>query len=981
MSPPPTPQPGSPKALIMGDNVPAPTASNSNSDWLISLNIRSYNKNIEELISNLDSRPEVKIICLQEVWQNVDLGTIPSGFNLHFRERKECTGGGVATLLANGWSTAVRDDLSTFIEGQFESLALEAFSPTKKKIIIINIYRPPQGDLARALKELSQQVDLARRSKADLIIVGDFNVDVSKNNKARTELQHCLEALGLVISNKAPTRVTNKSSTTIDLVIGPRLVEVGTENWHISDHCTLLVPLCQAKRSPKVASDSLTISPHALICMANDISKLDWDSWCLSAVDSESATLDFLNTIEKIAKKYAKKSGSRRAALRQPWYSQEHRSQKLQLNKLLVKAHKSNQAFEAYTEAKRAYKKDLRTAKERYYLGEFQKAGTDGRKIWKLINSLLGRNCSMDEIGEIDTKNGLISETSAVGEYVNNFFSTIGDVLAAKLNTKGTNFKNYNPNVTSVELGTLTADVEEVGAAIEQLPPKTSFGLDYISNKLIKLSAHALLKPLHHLYNLAATEGRFPSALKVARVIYLYKGGKKQEVGNWRPISLLSCVGKLFEKIINKKVMDHMDRGELWFRDQYGFREGHSTSDAILKLVSNIQEAIHKQKYVVCIFVDVAKAFNCLNPNILKEKLSWYNIVGGASKFISDYLSDRHQVSQINGVTSSSRQVALGVPQGGAFSTTAYILYNNDLHLATNLKSILYADDTTLLGEFSSLDDLEQSTNLELEKIGNWFKANELTLNAKKSHAMIFVPPRKPVRKVNLSLCGVPLKVSSKINNYPVRFLGLQVDPSLSLHAHWETVKAKVRSGLFALNQAKHKCPKHVRLQIYHALIHSHLSYAGEVWPHLVNSTELKEIFVLQKKAIRIVAGAKYNAHTGELFKTFNIVKAPDIAKLGVLKLCARRKLGILPSGLESLWNCQASRSGLRRAVSRRTDLSSDTVINQILMVGQENADLIDGLGNSMAGIKGTLKKSITSSYTVDCSRKNCPECSPRVGS
>jgi len=424
--------------------------------------------------------------------------------------------------------------------------------------------------------------------------------------------------------------------------------------------------------------------------------------------------------------------------------------------------------------------------------------------------------------------------------------------------------------------------------------------------------------------------------------------------------------------------MSHMDSNEHWFKDQYGFRGNHSTSDAVLKLVSNVQESLLKKKYVLCVFLDVAKAFNCLDPEILKSKLAWYGVTGKANEFIGSYLSDRKQISEINGYTSSQQSVPLGVPQGGAFSTTAYIMYNNDLQNATKFNCVLYADDTTLYKEFSTLAELERFGNAELDQAALWFNANRLTLNAKKSHAMILTPKGKPVEPVSLNLSGVELKISTKKNNFPVKFLGVHLDPGLSCKAHINSMVSKVRSGLFALNQVKNFCNKQVRLTIYNALIHSQITYASEVWSFLASQSDMNRISILQKKAIRIVGGVKVNSHSSPLFRKFKVVQVKDLPAQTALKIQARKAHSAWPQGLAGLGIVDRQPEyNLRRVGARRTDLPLDAICNKLLTLWAEMPELT---GNSISHAKQLIKNHITNAYSDHCNILNCSVCARASG-
>ena len=345
--------------------------------------------------------------------------------------------------------------------------------------------------------------------------------------------------------------------------------------------------------------------------------------------------------------------------------------------------------------------------------------------------------------------------------------------------------------------------------------------------------------------------------------------------------------------------MDHMNSNRLWFENQYGFRPNHSTTHAVSKLITLIEAALSRKKYFLVIFLDVSKAFNCLPAELLAKKLDWYGLTGNIKNVIMSYLSGRKQISEVGSIRSTEAAVGLGTPQGSAFSTTAYILYNNDLPVATSLDCILYADDTSLCAEFDSLNELEVVANKELEKISRWFATNRLTLNAKKSQAIIFKPSGLAAYPVSLRLNGESLAQLGPGES--TKFLGIRIDQKLNFKDHIKTIGGKVSSGLFALRQASGLLNRPNKLLLYNALIHSHLEYGALIWGNLGTRTDLKRLEIIQKKAVRLVAGAHYNDHTGPLFKSLNVLKFADIPGYQAVSLYNHLGRGTLPYGVKRL--------------------------------------------------------------------------------
>ena len=268
---------------------------------------------------------------------------------------------------------------------------------------------------------------------------------------------------------------------------------------------------------------------------------------------------------------------------------------------------------------------------------------------------------------------------------------------------------------------------------INKLKNKTSYGHDSVSNKLLKLSKDILVKPLTLLINQTLSSGIFPSQLKISRVKPLFKSGDKSKFSNYRPISLLPSLSKIFEYAIFNQLFDYFTRNKLFCVQQYGFRAGHSTELAALRFVDQLVKQMDKKNVPISIFIDLSKAFDTLDHRILLSKLDHYGICGNEHALFTNYLSDRHQYVEYNDTISATNSISTGVPQGSILGPLLFLIYINDLPLVTTVFDMLkYADDTTLYCNISQNID-EFKINRELEKITVWLASNKLSLNVKKN--------------------------------------------------------------------------------------------------------------------------------------------------------------------------------------------------------------------------------------------------------
>ena len=260
---------------------------------------------------------------------------------------------------------------------------------------------------------------------------------------------------------------------------------------------------------------------------------------------------------------------------------------------------------------------------------------------------------------------------------------------------------------------------------------------------------------LCRLYNECIKTGKFPDVLKCGKITPIHKKGPRDDLTNYRPISTLPIFGKIFEKILYKRIFSFINTKVILSDTQFGFREYHSTSHAIHHSVNFIKQAHAQKMQVLGMFIDLSKAFDTIDHKILLQKLcSNYGIRGNAHNLMLSYLTNRYQYVKIGNEISDKLLVKYGVPQGSVLGPLLFLLYINDLHNIVNsqaekqrIKIILYADDTNIFISCKSAEDSITLANKILLKINDYMNANFLHINADKSCYMHF----PSVHKINAS--------------------------------------------------------------------------------------------------------------------------------------------------------------------------------------------------------------------------------------
>ena len=420
--------------------------------------------------------------------------------------------------------------------------------------------------------------------------------------------------------------------------------------------------------------------------------------------------------------------------------------------------------------------RNINEAKRSYYHETFKHFKNDIKNTWKTINDTLGRHKKESKMpNSMVYKNDTISDPIEIANAFNDYFINVGTNITLSNNDSNTFNKMayqkylHTPSDTQCKFVRITE--MDVLQLINNMDNKSSSGHDGISNRILKSIKNIICKPITLIINQMIETGVFPTSLKTAKTIPLYKKGDPHMPSNYRPISLLPTISKIFERVIYNQLYDHFIKNNLLSEHQYGFRANHSTELAAIRLVDHINHEMDKSHTPCNIYIDLSKAFDTLDFEILLFKLRFYGVTDTAFELMKNYLSDRKQYIKYNVHESYVMAIKTGVPQGSVLGPLLFSICISDLVTVSNkLNFFMYADDTTIyfnLEDFSR-DDVVNCVSIELNKVNDWLHENKLSLNIEKTKCMTFQRHQKKIEPMSFSINEVQIDNVSSF-----KFLGM----------------------------------------------------------------------------------------------------------------------------------------------------------------------------------------------------------------
>ena len=835
----------------------------------------------------------------------------------------ESTHGGALLYVADKLNnnTKERKDLNSILYKSklLESIFVEINNPGKKNIIVGCIYKHPSLDTEQFNDDfLKQLLEKLSSENKDVFLIGDFNTDlINSDTEPISSFLDTLTENLYVPHITLPTRITPTSSTLIDNIysntINFSLGISGNLMSAISDHFPqfLILPKEITQLPKKHNHFKRNTRNFDKVSLIADVINTDWPSVCAIDKNDPNYSFDMFDaTIIKIIDKYCPLKKVTKKEYKQqfkPWITIGICNSIKRRDKMLEKFIKENnvlkkqELYASYKSLRNTIVSLIRASKKNHYQKYFSDNSDNIRKTWKGIKSIINiRNISSSHISSLKVDKEISSDPNVMANCFNNFFSSIGSDLQKQIHFHGNDFSKYLVNPNGYNFFINPSDEIEIISLIDNLCSTKATGPHSVPSDILQLLKCNISAPLTAIINLSISTGIYPDNLKIAKVIPIFKEkGSMLQCSNYRPISLLSNINKIYEKIIYKRLYSFLNHHNCIYDLQFGFREYHSTNHALLSLTENIREALDNNSFACGIFIDLQKAFDTVDHTILLQKLNFYGIRGLSNDWFKSYLTNRKQFVSIDGFQSEIKSMKFGVPQGSVLGPLLFLIYINDLHSAIRYSLVHhFADDTNLLLKNKSLKQMQKHLNIDLKILQNWLKANKISLNAGKTELILFRHPNKKINyEFKITIDGKRLYPSDY-----VKYLGIIIDSFLNWHFHTNALATKLCRANGMLCKIRHYVSVNTIRMVYYGIFHSIMTYGSQIWGQFLNSN-VKRIANLQNKSIRIINFAHFRAPANIYYKANNILTLANIVKLNNFLLVHDHYHNKLPTTLKNIFS------------------------------------------------------------------------------
>ncbi|MCG8097314.1 MAG: hypothetical protein JAZ17_27465 [Candidatus Thiodiazotropha endolucinida] len=879
--------------LQAGDIETNPGPENVHDLSILHLNIRSIRSKLDFIIDNFS---DFNILCFSETHLDANFPSemlfLSNSYSVPYRKDRTNHGGGVMAYVNSNLLHVRRPELEIFCE---ESLWIEV--KVKNELYLIGLFYSPSTADTQFFNNLDLNIEKALELSKNLIIVGDLNEDLLNPNFHNLKDVLMINSMTNVITE--PTRI----HAILDPIIIPDdlpFLDSGslTVPANISDHKATYISLPFQYDTEGAFNRLIFLYKKAnFTLLKQKILNYDWS--CLTEGTLDEACSRFNDTFLEFVNSCIPSKNVLIRPNDKPWYDSEIRRVSRKRDRLKRKFNKSGNAntLVRYKFFRNKVNNLKRHAKEQFYnnlefsISDFHT--NDKKQFWKVVRHFVKSNSSSASIPPLNSfpvtgQNEFCFSSDDKAELLNEYFTSISTV-----NDENVELPDFEYKCQS-QLSSIVCTPQEVATLIELLNPNKATGPDGISNKMLKSVANEISVPLSILFNRSFREGKFAEIYKYSNVIPLPKKGDNSDPSTFRPVSLLSNVGKLQERIAFKHIYNFLHENDLLYKYQSGFLPNHSTTFQLIDIYHHICQTFDNNQFSCMVFLDVSKAFDRVWHKGLVFKLRQNGIAGELLEWITDYLNDRKQKVIIRNSSSGLRRVNAGVPQGSVLGPLLFLIYINDISDSLLSLTRLFADDSSLFCAAATLKDIEGIINHDLLMLVNWASQWLIKFNPLKTEVMIFT--LKHIESLpNIIFDGTPVKFVTDHKH-----LGLTFSSNGKWHSHIENIKNSASKVVGIMRKLKYTFSRVALNQIYLSYLLPIIEYSCVVWDGCTIE-DINSLQKIQNEAARIVTGLTRSVSLDNLYRECGWVSLLERRRQQKLVLMYKSINGLVPAYISDI--------------------------------------------------------------------------------
>ena len=502
-----------------------------------------------------------------------------------------------------------------------------------------------------------------------------------------------------------------------------------------------------------------------------------------------------------------------------------------------------------YRHLRNAVTRLIRKSKATHTRALFRESINKPKDFWKQLKKCYPVKDSRSQQAKVfKVNNKEINDKKTIANEFCQFFTAIGKNLQSKIlslsdivwkaQDHSELHEKMNPSNKSFQF--TATNPCEVLAVIKKMKRKVSEGYDEIPASLVIDGAEEIAVPLSYLINQCLAHSVFPTAEKCAKVTPVHKSDEKMVMDNYRPISVLPILSKVFERIVHNQLYTYLEENNLLSDCQFGFRRKSSTEHAVTYFSDFIKTSMDKGKLTGAVFVDLRKAFDTIDHATLIAKLQIYGVHGKELTWFESYLFNRQQFVSFQGTCSEKQSIRCGVPQGSILGPLLFTIVINDIaEQVKECQILLYADDTVMFTSDKDSKRIEETLNTEFNKVATWFTNNNLVLNLKKTKTefVLFGTHQKLAKSEKISIL---LKEETISESEMYEYLGVTMDKNLTMKVHLEKTYKKVLSRTKLLARIRHNISPWVAETIYKVMILPQMLYCSNIMLGMSNTHKIQ---------------------------------------------------------------------------------------------------------------------------------------------